>query len=317
MKRGRPKGIALVLVLWVLTLLTIMAVGLTQTQRTETALLENQVGGARFRAAADAAIAYAMLRFLSPMSEESLGGGLGAADDQGPWIPNGAPRAWMFDGQRLSIAVFDEASRINLNEADPQLLAALIRAAGVAEEDALRLADAIADWRDEDDLRLLNGAEDRDYEDAGRPVGAKDAAFAAVEELQQVLGMVPMLYQRLAPDLSVDTTERTPKPQFASPAVLAALDGISLEEAQLRVQERDSPLFAGTQGPSLIIDRGGPLYRIQVREQTAGAPGRGLEALVELLPSEQPPYLVRWRRYGRVAAPPVSDIDQDRLDDRR
>jgi general secretion pathway protein K len=54
-KRGRPKGIALILVLWVLTLLTIMAVGLTQTQRTETALLENQVGGARFCAAADAA----------------------------------------------------------------------------------------------------------------------------------------------------------------------------------------------------------------------------------------------------------------------
>lgn len=307
------RGIALVLVLWVLTLLTVMALGMTVTQRTETALVENQLGGARFRATGDAALAYTMLSFLLPANDASLGGGDGSAEAESPWIPNGAPRVWRFQGEPVTIAVFNEESRINLNQADPRLLSALMQAVGLADDDATRLADAIADWRDEDDLRLLNGAEDGDYEDEGRPLGAKDAPFATVEELQQVLGMEPALYRRLAPELTVDTTSESPNAQFASPTVLAALEGIPLEEAQMRVQERDSPLFEGSEGPR-AVDRGGPLYRIQV-SQLGG--GRGLEALVELLPGEQPPYLVRWRRYGPIVAPSLSDADQETLEDRR
>ena len=59
---------------------------------------------------------------------------------------------------------------------------------------AAALVDAIVDFRDEDDLHCLQGAEDRDYADAGLPRGAKDAAFEAVEELQQVLGMTREIY---------------------------------------------------------------------------------------------------------------------------
>lgn len=314
MKPRLPKGIALVLVLWTLTLLTIMALGMTLTQRTETALLENQIGGARFRATADAAIAYTILSFLLPANEDRLDGAESETDS--PWIPNGVPRAWQFNGVPVAIAVFNEKSRIDLNQADPQVLAALIEAVGVSEEDATRLADAIADWRDEDDLRLLNGAEDGDYEDAGRPLGAKDAPFSTVEELQQVLGMEPMLYLRLAPELTVDSGDQSPDRQLASPAVLAALDGVTLEEAERLVQERDSPLFEGSQGPQ-AINRGGPLYRIQVRELGGGRGGRSLEALVELLPAEDPPYLVRWRRYGQVIESYVSDAAQESIKDRR
>lgn len=315
MRPRSAQGIALVLVLWVLTLLTVIALGMTQTQRTETALVDNQIGGARFRATADAAIAYTILSFLLPPPD---GGGLAVTESESslPWIPNGAPRAWVFDGQPVTIAVFNESSRINLNQADPQLLAALMGVLGVQEEDAVRLADAIGDWRDEDDLRLPNGAEDEDYEAAGRPLGAKDAPFATVEELQQVLGMDPLLYLRLAPELTVETEAASPDPQFASPTVIAALEGISLEDAELRVQERDSPRLEGAQGPR-AVDRGGPLYRIQVREQVAGSGGRGLEALVEMVPGQDPPYRVRWRRYGRAFGPPFSDVRAGSPQDRQ
>jgi general secretion pathway protein K len=306
----------LVLVLWVLTLLTIIAVGLTQTQRTETALVENQLGGARFRALSDAAIAYTVLSFLAPPGQNTLELGSQEPGAQGPWLPNGAPRLWQFQGQAVSISVFNEASRISLNQADPELLAALMRAVGVGDDDSMRIADAIADWRDEDDLRLLNGAEDADYRDAGRPLGAKDAPFVAVEELQQVLGVEPDLYQRLAPEVTVDTTKKKPDPNFASPAVLAALDNIPLDEAELRVQERDAPLFADSQGAS-AVNRGGPLYRIQIREQTARGAGRSVEALVEIAPAQDPPYIVHWRRFGRFVAPPISSVGQEADEARR
>lgn len=315
MRSRSANGIALVLVLWVLTLLTVMALGMTQTQRTETALVDNQIGGARFRAIADAAIAFTVLSFLTPEREEDLGRADDEAGALGPWIPNGAPKPWRFDGQAVTITVFNEASRLNLNQADSRLLASLLRTVGVAEEDAARLADAIVDWRDEDDLRLLNGAEDGDYRDAGRPLGAKDAPFAAVEELRQVLGVDSTLYERLAPELTVDTQTESTDTQFASPVVIAALEGIALEEAELRVLERDRPLFEDGQRPR-TANRGGPLYRIQVREQAGGPGGRGLEALVELLPGQQPPYGVRWRRYGQLTGPSFSIAGQGPIDDR-
>ena len=75
----RQTGIALVLVLWIISLLTVMALGLTTTQRTESALTQNQLDGARFRAMAEAAINLTVLNLLStPLETESAGKRLGA-----------------------------------------------------------------------------------------------------------------------------------------------------------------------------------------------------------------------------------------------
>jgi len=307
---GSRRGIALVLVLWVLTLLTVMAVGMTAAQRTETALTENQIADARFRALTDAAIAYTLFGFLNP-PPAAPEVGLGTDETAAPvWLPNGAPRSWEFDGTALSIAVFNEQSRINLNQTPAPILAALMVALGVEDEAAGAIGDAILDWRDEDDLKQLNGAEDSDYEDDGRVAGAKDAPFVAVEELQQVLGMTRELYLLLAPELTVDTEGDQVEQTFASAAVLAALQGISMEEAQLQVQERDQPTLPDGQiAPA--ANRGGPLYRIQVREQGRTASARGMEALVEAAPGQTPPYQVRWRRFGLITASPTPLVVED------
>lgn len=306
---GASRGIALVLVLWVLTLLTIMAVGMTAAQRTETALTENLIADARFRALSDAAIAYTVYHFITPPATESASrGGLQGepnADESQAWLPNGSPRSWAFDGNQLSIAVFNEQSRINLNQAPAQVLAALLVALGVDGEESVAIADAISDWRDGDDLKLLNGAEDADYASAGRALGAKDAPFVAVEELQQVLGVSRGVYRLLAPEVTVDTVSQQVDQTFASAAVIAALQGLALDQAAIQVQERDSQALAGAQGAA-AVNRGGPLYRIQVKEQGGAKSARAMEALVEVTPGQTPPLRLRWRRYGVMALPPVA-----------
>lgn len=295
------------LVLWALTLLTVMAVGMTAAQRTETALTENVIAEARFRALSEAAIAYTAFDFLNPpsgLADGGLGSGTdaAAAEPTAQWLPNGAPRVWAFAGTPLSIAVFNEQSRLNLNAAPRQVLATLIEVLGADPEDAGRISDAIEDWRDEDDLKLLNGAEDPDYEQAGRPLGAKDAPFVAVEELQQVLGVTLEVYRLLAAELTVDTENDQVDQTFASAAVLAALQGIGLAEAELQVQQRDQATGLDGQ-PQQMQNRGGPLYRIQVREQGT-ASIRTMEALIVLTPGQPQPYRVRWQRFGLLAAPP-------------
>ncbi len=290
-KKDMEQGIALMLVLWVITLLTIIAVGLTTTQRTETALAANQVFGATFRAQADAAINFMALNLLTQPPVEALAD-KDSMESQGFWLPDGQPRLWRWGEQALEIRVINEASLIDLNMADPGLLMALMKAAGVQEPE--NLVDAILDWRDPDDLHLVNGAEDEQYAAAGLPYGAKDGPFDSVEELGQVMGFDRELYQALAPALTVTSGQASPAVEFAPPLVQAALQGIGLEELEERLAQETEILGES----STVAGRGGPLYRIQVRWQAPGEGYRSMEALTKIELGSQPPVQVLWRRYA-------------------
>jgi general secretion pathway protein K len=302
----RPRGIALVLVLWVLALLTVMALGLTTVQRTETALTRNQIDGARFRALAEAAVNLVALDLLTtPVQAMDAD-----AEEPGLWVPDGQPRALWFDGVALDVTLFNEGSRLDLNGATRDQLAALIELALIdlagdgEDHDAsapARLADAITDWRDPDDLVQLNGAEDGDYAAAGLAYGARDDAFRSVDELRQVLGMTRPLYQRLAADLTVENPSGRVDEQFASAPVIAALQGLDLEDARLRVEERQQPVVPdASRAP--VLNRGGPLYRVRVTLAQGEVARRSMEALVQVTRGGRPPVQVLWRRYGLMSA---------------
>jgi len=316
----KERGIALLLVLWVVTLLTIMAVALTGTQRTETALAGNQVDAARFRALADAAIEYAMLDLMVPpitmQSSDTQD-----VPDGNLWAPDGTPHAWSFGGVALQVAVYNEASRIDLNQAPRDLLVRLLNAAGVPQDSVDSLADAVIDWRDPDSLRSPDGAEDSDYEAAGLPYGAKNGPFDCVEELQQVMGFTREIYRLVEPALTVAIGSAQVDQQFASPLVIAALQGITVADAEANRQQ----LAGGEQGaaPAAPPGRGGPLYRIRVTF-LQGSAKPTMEALVRpggvlgvgvtvaavgggsARNVSNAPVQVLWRRYG--LAPDVESV---------
>ena len=83
--------------------------------------------------------------------------------------------------------------------------------------------DAIADFRDKDDLERLNGAEDSAYSAAGRDYGPKNARFETVDELRRVLGVTPDIYRPLAPLVTVHSGRRGINPVTAPHALLLAL----------------------------------------------------------------------------------------------
>src|SRR5262249_46653808 len=88
------------------------------------------------------------------------------------------------------------------------------------------LVDAIEDFRDPDNERQPDGAEDRDYQTAGLSHGAKDGPFETVEELQQVIGMTSDLYRLVAPALTVDSRRPAVHPAYAPAMVLKAIPGM-------------------------------------------------------------------------------------------
>ncbi len=208
---ARLSGAALPLVLWLITLLVAIVGSFALTARTE--LLQGRMlaDGSQAREVARAGIEYAMLR-------------LTGTDPQSRWVPDGRAYDWAFSDAKVELRIVDESGKVDINQADVKLLAALLGAVGEDSLRAQKTASAIVDWRDPDGLfQTTGGAEDPDYAGAGLPYGAKDAPFQSLGELYQVMGMTPELVARLMPHLTLSSGLPQPDAEFATAPVLTAM----------------------------------------------------------------------------------------------
>jgi general secretion pathway protein K len=210
MSRRSEQGIALIAVLWALTLLSVIAAALIVETRSSTRVARNMADKAAARAAADAGIKRAILDLIAPEANKKF-----RAD--------GTVYDWHFADSDVLISLRDESDKVNLNRAPAALLAAFFGSLGVDPGKARSLADAIADFRDTDDLKHVQGAEEADYRAAGLPWRPKNAPFEAVEELQQVLGMTPAIYDRVAPHLTIYSVGAPINPTVAGERLTAVL----------------------------------------------------------------------------------------------
>ena len=290
---SRQRGIILVVVLWVVTLLSIMAASFAYSMRTETTLATHSVGRAQARALAEAGIAYAMMHMLSPR----------AAQD---WPADGSIREWQFGDGRMQISVIDAGGKIDLNRASRELLGGLLSTIGGVSDDSLdSLLDAIEDWRDPDDIALLNGAEDEAYRAAGRKIGPKNAPFEIVDELQSVLGITPDLYQRIADELTVYSNSPGINPALASAATLLAVPGIDPVTVEDYIDLRAENQSLGLPPPSppaigaYLSQSRGLAYHITVDVQVESGASAFVEAVVTRERRQNELYYVRSWREGR------------------
>lgn len=209
--RGKVRGVALLLVLWLVALLTALIGGFAMAARVEDLQGRVLARGVVAREAARAGIEYAISRLIE-------------ADQRRQWLADGRRYDWRYGDARVELELTDESGKVDLNAAQPPLLTGVFVALGVERTQAERLAAAIIDWRDGDTLSQPGGgAEDSDYAAAGLPYGAKDAAFDTTAELLQVMGMTPALYARAAQVFTVYSGRDTPDPAFAPAPVLTAM----------------------------------------------------------------------------------------------
>ncbi len=320
MTRARERGFALVAVLWVLVLLSVIAAAFVTETRTEVNLARNAVENAKARALAEAGVQRAVLALLaarrgSREGQEAEGPGeedfavfegasgegereaaaIGAA---GGLRVDGTVYAWRFAGAEVLISVQDEGGKIDLNRASEEMLEGLFVSAGLPERQAAALAEAIADFRDEDDERRAFGAEDEDYRAAGLEWGAKDAPFETVSELTQVLGLTREIYQRVRPALTVHSRRARVERSVAPPIVLAALSGEEAETlgAGAAGEAGDTvPLALGR------VRRGGRAFTVRAEAVTGTGARFVREAVVDLRGGAGQPFRVLAWRQGRAS----------------
>ena len=194
------------------------------------------------------------------------------SDPRRHWRADGRPYRWRFAEAEVEVSLVDEGGKLDLNQADVPLLGALLRAVGVDQGQADRLAAAIADWRDTDQLsQPAGGGEDPDYANAGLPYGAKDAELESVAELQQVLGFTPAIYARLEPHVTVFSGRARPDPAFASAEVLDALgmNGQDVIAQRRRLDPASGQPAPGIGGSAPLIASASGTYSIGSRAQLA------------------------------------------------
>ncbi len=238
-----PSGFVLVMVLWLIALLTIIALGLAYNSRQAVRGASSITGGVQARYLAEGGVQLALMNLLSRQPQDRL---LGDGETMEMSLPGGG----------VELTVTDEAGKIDINTASAEMMSRLFASFDVAPSDADALADALVDYRDEDDLKGLNGAEDPDYEAAGLPWEAKDSAFTDVEELQQVYGMPRWLYQVVLPYITIYSRARGVNPEVAPLQVLFALSDDSLASLENYIQDRRDNHLAGLPlPPPPAIDR--------------------------------------------------------------
>jgi len=228
LNRALQNGIALVIVMWTLVLLTVLAAGYTATMRTETRLTAQHLHAAQSRALAEAGVWLAVNELLKPVQQRK-------------WTDNGTPNeVELFDGN-LEIRVQDQSGLIDLNTARSELLQGLFKSTGLDNDDVSHIVDAILDWRDRDNLTRTNGAEDADYLQAGYAYEAKDGPFNSNDELRRVMGMTEAIYGKVKPTLTVYSHMPGINPEVATREVLLAIPGTDPDTIDNYLNERSKP----------------------------------------------------------------------------
>lgn len=220
---------ALLTVLWAIAIMTMISAIFTTTIRTEINRTRNLVENGKAEGVADAGVYRAIAALLN------------ADTVQGPRL-DGTAYKWQFDGAEVRISIQSEAGKIDLNTGTDELLEGLFVSVGIEAEKARRLVDAMRDFTDKDDMRREFGAEDAEYRAAGLRDGAKDGPFNDIAELQQVLGMTPELYDKVAPTVTIYSGGRNIDPTTAPAAALLAIPGTTQTQVDAILTVRGSGL---------------------------------------------------------------------------
>ncbi|HEX5958372.1 MAG TPA: hypothetical protein VFY92_06920 [Hyphomicrobiaceae bacterium] len=213
------------------------------------------------------------------------------------------------NGSILTIAVQDEAGKVDLNIANPSLLRALVLGVGVSGGEAA--ADAILDYRDRDDDRRISGAERAEYLAAGRPYGPRNGPFQAVEELAGVLGITQDDADRLRPFVTIYSGLAAIDMNIAPQALVDVLarglqqgGGPSLLESGLGASELAAMEHHSTLPTQFLAASTRRTFSIRSQARTAAGTTFSRETVLEFVsPNSSGFRLRRWHRASAAAAP--------------
>jgi general secretion pathway protein K len=231
---SHEKGIALLMVLWVLTILMVIVLSFSFLTRTETFATLSFKGGMEKKFLAEAGIERGIIEifYRNEYQYQSI-----ELPELGVWKTDGTVYQNQLGDGYYTVSITDESGKVDINTVSEVVLKNIVINLGVQTDHADIIVDSIMDWKDLDDLHRLNGAESDYYMSLPNPYKAKDANFDTAEELLVVQGMTAdILYgasnrKGLIDFLTVHSKTNLININTASKEVLMSLPGMSSEIA--------------------------------------------------------------------------------------
>ncbi len=274
MQKSR-QGFALVIVIWILTLLSLMAGSFAKSMRRDSSVTTALKYNAEALALTESGFGLAEYMLIQ-------------ANPDMRWLSNGTPyRILRPDGSEIRISIVSEAGKIDINAASEATLTSMLKAVTDDIWQQQHLLNSILDWRDEDNEPRPQGAEKKQYQDAGLPYIPSNQPFQSLEELQMVLGMNETIFTRIQPWITVYSGQSEVNPNEATPEVLQIIgnDLQSKNTQNVAVQQGqtgNSPQQQNNQSTLGATNNENRTYTITVEVQMNDGAAASLEAVVNL-----------------------------------
>lgn len=326
------KGVALIMVLWIIAILSVIAFEFSYAMRTEVKIVKNFQEELQLYAMAEGGVerAIAELVYKHDPRVQNKRRTLKSKDfppEKKEWVTDGRGYPLTFDLGVCVVKVMGEAGKININLVSGMLLRKIITNLGVEGEAGDIVVDSLLDWRDPDDLYRLNGAENDYYQSLPEPYECKNGNLDSIEELLLVRGVTPELFYGkkgtwpgeggkekgnrigLKDIFSIYALGEQVDINSATLPVLRFALGIPSEIARGIIQAREEKVFENQQdllqrvpelGPFLgeigrfiLFQSTNPFYTIEAQAQSKnGKSVRGLKAIVKIDPREKEGYKI-------------------------
>lgn len=245
-RRIGRRGVALLLVLWVLTALMGIVFSFSVMIRADSAsaLAFRNDADKRHLALAGIERAAMELHYRTVNRGQAI-----VLEGKEVWRIDGTTHREKLGTGSYAVRITDESGKIGLNtltDASGIILKNLLIQLGVSGEDADVIVDSILDWKDNDNLVRLHGAEDEYYMALPKPYKARNANFETLEEILLVRGVTPELFhgtdkhKGLVHFLTVQDRAQRINIASAPREVLAALPNMTPERADLIIERRNT-----------------------------------------------------------------------------
>lgn len=273
----RQRGFALLVVLWIVTLLALQVAIFNLAVRDAGALAGNEMAMARGEALATAGVELAAARLMEPGAE-------------GPWIADGRTWEVSFGGARLDIAISDEAGRFDINEVDGDVLDALLHPFGGS-------ADAVTRWLDRNGPFL-------DPTELAHAVGLPPSALQPLAPYLTVHGGDGRINPLVAPREALLMLPGADPADVERVVALRQRGGATAADVARLLGSVDK----------WLTERTGPAYRVEVavRGETVPAIGRAEATILIGKDAAAPFRVLSWRYEPRAPEAQVNRVNQVR-----
>ncbi|MFO7605774.1 MAG: type II secretion system protein GspK [Desulfurivibrionaceae bacterium] len=180
------RGFALVVVILVMLIISFLASQLIMQVRTDMKISANHKERIVGRMLAEAGVNLALFRLLDKPAidyEEKVGG---------PGLLGGYTYETVLSTGKIEYYAVSESGKIDLNRASIDLIRKFLAFQGLEPEEVDVVVDSLLDWRDNDDLHRVNGAEKDYYEGLDTPYIPRNGKIEDPAEFFMIRGTGPL-----------------------------------------------------------------------------------------------------------------------------